>query len=303
MVESPLCTRISPAIPGNKPTVVSCMRTSTSRQLSYMLTQKDYLYTELESHGCCLSCSALSDPSQDLQFVVASNECVYLYQPDERGPCFTFEGQKMIVHWYRGYLIIVSSDRLPFAGRAGDSQSMDRQTLTIYDLNNKLIAYSGAFTEVVDVLTEWGSMYVLTRDGLLHALHEKCTQTKLEMLFKKNLFVMAISLAKSQHLDSDGLSVIFRQYGDHLYNKGDHDGAIQLYIRTIGKLEPPYVIRKFLDAQRIHNLTAYLQALHLHSLANADHTTLLLNCYTKLKDSARLEEFIKVCDTDNAFSI
>lgn len=63
---------------------------------------------------------------------------------------------------------------------------------------------------------------------------------------------------------------------------------------TIGKLEPSYVIRKFLDAQRIHNLTAYLQTLHLQSLANADHTTLLLNCYTKLKDIAKLEEFIKV---------
>lgn len=64
--------------------------------------------------------------------------------------------------------------------------------------------------------------------------------------------------------------------------------------RTIGKLEPSYVIRKFLDAQRIHNLTAYLQALHRQSLANEDHTTLLLNCYTKLKDSSKLEEFIKV---------
>lgn len=64
---------------------------------------------------------------------------------------------------------------------------------------------------------------------------------------------------------------------------------------TIGKLEPSYVIRKFLDAQRIHNLTAYLQALHRQSLPNADHTTLLLNCYTKLKDSSKLEEFIKVC--------
>ena len=51
------------------------------------------------------------------------------------------------------------------------------------------------------------------------------------MLFKKNLFVMAINLAKSQHLDSDGLSEIFRQYGDHLYIKGDHDGAVQQYIR------------------------------------------------------------------------
>lgn len=51
---------------------------------------------------------------------------------------------------------------------------------------------------------------------------------------------------------------------------------------------------QFLDAQRIFNLTSYLQELHSRGLANADHTTLLLNCYTKLKDVSRLDEFIKV---------
>jgi hypothetical protein len=48
-----------------------------------------------------------------------------------------------------------------------------------------------------------------------------------------------------------------------------------------------------LDAQRIHNLVTYLQELHALGLANADHTTLLLNTYTKLKDVARLDSFIK----------
>ncbi len=55
-------------------------------------------------------------------------------------------------------------------------------------------------------------------------------------------------------------------------------------MKTIGHLEPSYVIRKFLDASKIHHLTEYLQALHSQGLANEDHTTLLLNCYTKLKD-------------------
>ena len=50
---------------------------------------------------------------------------------------------------------------------------------------------------------------------------------------------------------------------------------------------------KFLDAQRIHNLVTYLQELHALGLANSDHTTLLLNTYTKLKDVARLDNFIK----------
>lgn len=82
---------------------------------------------------------------------------------------------------------------------------------------------------------------------------------------------------------------------DIFHRKGEFDRAISQYIKTIGRLEPSYVIRKFLDAQRIHNLTLYLQALHEKGLANPDHTTLLFNCYTKLKDEKKLDEFIKAC--------
>ncbi|XP_062869801.1 vacuolar protein sorting-associated protein 11 homolog [Trichomycterus rosablanca] len=361
---SPLCTRIFPAIPGNKPAEVSCIsvhenlnfmaigftdgsvvltkgditRDRHSKTLtlhggtspvtglafrqagkvthlfvatlekvqSYTLSLKEYPCLELDTHGCALRCSALTDPSQDSQFIVAGDDCVYLYQPDERGPCFAFDGHKILAQWHRGYLLLVSKDtkspnKPDFGSR--ETSPTEKHVLTIYDLDNKFIAYSAAFGDIVDVLAEWGSFYVLTRDGKMFMLQEKDTQTKLEMLFKKNLFVMAINLAKSQHLDNDGLSEIFRQYGDHLYIKGDHDGAIQQYIRTIGKLEPSYVIRKFLDAQRIHNLTAYLQALHRQSLANADHTTLLLNCYTKLKDSSKLEEFIKSSESEVHFDV
>lgn len=61
-------------------------------------------------------------------------------------------------------------------------------------------------------------------------------------------------------------------------------------------------INQFLDAQRIYNLTSYLHELHAKGLANADHTTLLLNCYTKLKDVSRLDQFIKT-DTDLNFDL
>lgn len=50
----------------------------------------------------------------------------------------------------------------------------------------------------------------------------------------------------------------------------------------------------FLDANNIQNLTLYLKSLHDQGQANPNHTTLLLNCYTKLKDVAKLDEFIKV---------
>ena len=56
--------------------------------------------------------------------------------------------------------------------------------------------------------------------------------------------ILCYSLAQAQQYDQDGVIEIFRQYGDHLYSKGDHDGAIAQYIKTIGKLEASYVIRK-----------------------------------------------------------
>ena len=37
----------------------------------------------------------------------------------------------------------------------------------------------------------------------------------------------------------------------------------------------------------------YLEALHEANVANQDHTTLLLNCYTKLKNVQKLEQFIR----------
>lgn len=43
-----------------------------------------------------------------------------------------------------------------------------------------------------------------------------------------------------------------------------------------------------------------MQALHARGLANADHTTLLLNTYAKLRDVSRLDEFIKSAERDNA---
>jgi len=68
------------------------------------------------------------------------------------------------------------------------------------------------------------------------------------------------------------------------------------YITTIqwtGLVEPSYVIKQFLDSQRIHNLTFYLEKLHEAGVANSKHTTLLLNCLSKQKDVVKLNDFIK----------
>lgn len=113
------------------------------------------------------------------------------------------------------------------------------------------------------------------------------------MLYQRNMYPLALELARYTGLDSQQQSVIYRKFGDHLYQKGDYDGSMVQYIRAIDTTEPSQVIRKFLDTQRIHNLIQYLEQLHEHRKATADHTTLLLNCYAKLKDKEKLEKFIE----------
>lgn len=278
---------------------------TTNDIYSYNLLSKENEKCHVDSLGCPPRCVTMTDSKQDSLLVVARKEAVYFYQPDGRGPCLGFEGEKLIIHWFRGYFIVIGRDNRNTSSQpsTSDGPPLEMNVVTIYDVHNKFIAYSAPVPEVIDVISEWGSLFILSKDKKLYCLHERDTQNKLETLFKKNLYEMAIQLAKSQQYDEDGLVDIFRQYGDHLYNKGDHDGAINQYIKTIGKLEASYVIRKFLDAQRIHNLTAYLQELHKKGLATEDHTTLLLNCYTKLKDIQKLDEFIMTKDREIDFDV
>lgn len=118
-------------------------------------------------------------------------------------------------------------------------------------------------------------------------------QQKLEILYQRNLYILAINMAQKAGVDQSTQNIIFRKYGDYLYQKGDYDTAMQQYLRAIDNTEPSQILRKFLDTQRIHNLIEYLEELHDHEKATADHTTLLLNCYAKLKDTEKLDAFIR----------
>ncbi|KAI8878575.1 vacuolar protein sorting-associated protein 11 [Backusella circina FSU 941] len=287
---------------------------TTSNIMSYNTTAVKPSVTILDEQGCGLGCAIMNDQQE---MIVGRDEAIYLYDPTGRGPCFAYDTPKSSLTWFKSsYLVIISppvmtsttsnlssAARSSFNSKRISSSTSELTKIAIFDTANKFLAYTGTFLGGVrGVFCEWNSVWVIGMDGKLYHLDEKDTPTKLEILFKLNLYVLAINLAHMQKYDDTSIAEIFKKYGDHLYSKGDYDGAMEQYIRTIGQLEPSYVIRKFLDAQRIYNLTNYLQELHSKGLANADHTTLLLNCYTKLKDVSRLDQFIKA-DTDLNFDL
>jgi vacuolar protein sorting-associated protein 11 len=229
---------------------------------------------------------------------------IHFYGVEGRRGCSAMEGKKSILSFRRGYVFVATQDEA--SGTLARKHSSDmtdsyRSMLNVYDIRNNLIVFSDIFGRITHVLSEWGSIFVIAQEkrpdqAIMHRIYqldEKDTQTKLDTLFRKNLYHVAISLAKGQHFDEVQIADIHKKHGDHLYSKMAFDGAVTEYIETIKHLEPSYVIRGFLDAQRIEGLRRYLEALHAKKVATADHTTLLINCYTKLKDSEKLDEFIR----------
>ncbi|KAF9651477.1 hypothetical protein BDM02DRAFT_3154289 [Thelephora ganbajun] len=253
--------------------------------------------------GAGLGSATLNWRSKEM--IVARDEAVYVVGTEGRGACYAYEGTKSSVYTHTNYLVIISPPFTPtatsssatvrnFVARGQPQPNTDIAKVTVFDPENKLVAFSGTFAQGVrEIVSQWGDIYILSNDGKLSCLQEKPTAAKLDMLYRKSLYLIALNLGKTQNLDEASVADIHRQYGDHLYSKGDYDGAMKQFVKTIGNVQPSYVIRKFLDAQRIHNLVTYLQELHAMGLANSDHTTLLLNTYTKLKDVARLDSFIK----------
>ena len=255
----------------------------------------------LEDSGCGVGCMALDESNGEI--IVVRDDAIRYYGVKGRGPSFAYEGRKHALKLYRDYLAIVSLPNTPSATRSGDprrfgvpqtTDTLNTSTFALLDTDLKFVAHTQTLaTQVRVVFSEWNDLFVLTLDGKLLRYHEKSLQQKLEIFYQRDLYVLAINYAQKAGVDAAQRNVILRKYGDYLHKKGDYDTAMQQYLKAIDSTEPSQVIRKYLDSQRINNLIEYLEELHDHDKATVDHTTLLLNCYAKLKDTEKLEAFIE----------
>ncbi|KPI85701.1 hypothetical protein ABL78_5233 [Leptomonas seymouri] len=217
--------------------------------------------------------------------------CVQAIDVDHApGRCFLYA--------YRHYLALV----LQQEGRP------DQFQLQCFDLLYKirgLCRSQESYTNCSTVLADDTDLLVVFQDPVvrskqltLHAvrLHEVSTLTKLELLFSKECYGIAQQLAQTMEGADPSLQMrIRKKYGDYLYNKGKRREAMEQYVGTVGYLESSYVIRRYMGSANMDELIRYLEELHLqrHSAyANVAHTTLLLKCYRKRNDAARLNAFI-----------
>lgn len=100
--------------------------------------------------------------------------CHFTFQLTHTLAC---KGHKSSVHTHLNYLVIVSPPFVPSASSASAtvrnlwrndalSGNTDYTKVTVFDLENKFIAYSGAFSEGVrEVVSQWDQIYILPNDG------------------------------------------------------------------------------------------------------------------------------------------
>ncbi|KAF8829699.1 hypothetical protein HHX47_DHR2000129 [Lentinula edodes] len=177
--------------------------------------------------GAGLGCAVMNESNM----IVARDEAIYMCAIEGRGNAFDYEGNKSAIHVHSSYLVIISP---PFVASAfaasttvcnfiratGDDIS-EISKVTVFDHANKFVAYSGTFSQ-----------------GLTHLI-EKSTSAKLDMLYKRSLYGLALNLAKTKNVDDSHVEDIHRQYGDHLYpSKNDYDGAMTQYVKTLGWVQP-----------------------------------------------------------------
>ena len=103
--------------------------------------------------------------------MAARRDAVFIYEHDGLGPCYPFEGEKVSVHWFRGKLVIAARESSGAAAAANKTKStaplssaaglVEMTTVSIYDIDNRYVGFSRSFPQVVSVVCEWGSVFVL----------------------------------------------------------------------------------------------------------------------------------------------
>nr|AZA15237.1 vacuolar protein sorting-associated protein 11 homolog [Anisakis pegreffii] len=295
----------------SKNACVLYVMTSVSVQ-SFVISNKVIIKTVMhDAKGCLRDCWSFSE--EDNRLVVGSTEMVHFYEAEQsllsdidggRGKCHALgrSNQKVQLKAFNNYVTLLSKQPSSMCS----SQDNWTFVLSVYDVEGQCVAFSCALPSVSRIFLLDSSLMILSADGTLSHLIEKHIKTKLDLLLKKNLFDLAVGLAKRSPVGNEYLPDICTKYGDYLFVSGDFENAVKQYVETIGSLEPSYVIKKFLDGSRIKELCSYLEMLHKKGQATAQHTTILINCYAKLGARHKIDLFIKQklsCDVDVAVQV
>ncbi|OAA69812.1 vacuolar protein sorting protein [Cordyceps fumosorosea ARSEF 2679] len=211
----------------------------------------------VEDSGCAVGCMTLDPVTGDI--VVAREDAIYTYKLDGRGPPKAYESPKKMIAVHQDYMALacppVTSNEPDSIRRRftnGADGLFDSSTFVLLEPDLRIIAHTETLISPVKFIFEvWGDIFTVTEQGKVYRYHEKSVQQRLDMIYQRNMFPLALELARNSGMDSKEQSVIYRKFGDHLYQKADYDGSMVQYIRAIDTTEPSQVIRKLKDKEKL----------------------------------------------------
>ena len=168
---------------------------TTNRVLSYQTSGRNTggVPVVIDEIGAGLGCAMMDWTAKNI--IVARDEAIYSCGVEGRGACYAYEGEffwyliswiqslilvpghKSSIHTHANYLVIVSPPFFPTAtsasatvrnlvARIPNATETDVTKVTVFDPENKLVAYSGTFNQGVrEIISQWGQIYVLSSDG------------------------------------------------------------------------------------------------------------------------------------------
>jgi len=162
----------------------------------------------------------------------------------------------------------------------------------LMDIANGLLVFSTNLgNQVAFVEHQWRNLIIITIDGTIKLFQELKPILKIDLLCKSQRFDLAITMAQHLNLGNETEAMIQKKYGDHLFSQHNFEESIQHYIKTIGYTEPSQIISKFVEPHHASHLAQYLVSIPKH-LCTHQHTTLLFNCYTKVKATGQLDKIV-----------
>ena len=214
-----------------------------------------------------------------------------------------FEGKKTHVFYFKDYILF---------GVVGERFS----SLQVYDKKNSIfIYYKNIRKKIIGLCCDENNIYVFYEKSqnykYILKLTEKTLKEKIQILFNRKLFDLAVTYAESYNLDKMTLSNLSRIFAEQEYKKENYNTSIQQFIKTIGFYDPSHVIQKFNTKTKIIYLIKYLEKLldylEIKNKINEEYenyTALLLNCYILENNIPLFKQYIqkKVINFSNKIS-
>lgn len=167
------------------------------------------------------------------------------------------EGQKQMLYYFKDYVVEVKQVTKTAVGPQATAATSSQ--LSIYDFKNDITMYWNppANGMILDVQIEEtpgqeGIYYIAELnegnryERELVKLYPMEDNVKIYNLMKKSHYLEAHTIAKEANFPKEIQCEIIKEHADKLFHQKKYDEAIDQYIKTIGFLNPSYVIQNYI---------------------------------------------------------